>query len=119
MMIRIILLAIPFSLVAVLLAINTVRFQVVSLLDESRMSSLLDAFRARNLTCSILGGTGETGKALLKEIAAAKLFSRVILIARRKMDFEDEEMRKFVGQLEIGNGIKQLNCFFWDCRSRK
>ena len=57
---------------------------------------LIEQYRSLKKSCLVLGASGESGKAILKEIAKLKLFARVILVVRRKLDYEDEEMLKFV-----------------------
>lgn len=42
----------------------------------------------------ITGFTGETGKALLKELLRSKKFSKVILVGRRNVEFDDEIYRE-------------------------
>ncbi|XP_063043953.1 oxidoreductase HTATIP2 isoform X2 [Engraulis encrasicolus] len=58
-----------------------------------------EAFREQNKSCFILGGTGETGKALLKEIVDRKLFSRITLIGRRQITFEDKAFENVVQEV--------------------
>jgi oxidoreductase len=59
---------------------------------------LIKQYRALNKTCFVLGASGESGKALIKELIRLKPFERVVLIGRRKLDYQDEELRKLVGR---------------------
>ena len=49
-----------------------------------------ETFRQMNKTAFVLGYTGETGKELVKELLKSKIFSRVTLIGRRIVNYEDE-----------------------------
>ncbi|XP_063802447.1 oxidoreductase HTATIP2 [Pseudophryne corroboree] len=57
---------------------------------DKDLKTLQEDYRHMNRSCFILGATGETGKALLKEILQTQLFSKITLIGRRKLAFEDE-----------------------------
>lgn len=59
----------------------------------------------QNKSVFILGASGETGKALLRELLEQRLFSRVTLIGRRKLTFEEEAYADVVG---IGDSVVQL-----------
>lgn len=65
--------------------------------EAEELPKLREDFRMQNKSVFILGASGETGKVLLKEILDQKLFSRVTLIGRRKLTF-DEEAYKNVNQ---------------------
>ncbi|KAG7277220.1 hypothetical protein CRUP_000449 [Coryphaenoides rupestris] len=54
------------------------------------MESLEEEFRLQNRSCFILGATGETGRLLLKELLDRNLFSKITLIGRRQVTFEDK-----------------------------
>lgn len=54
------------------------------------------AFRDKNQTAFVLGYTGEVGKELVKELAHSNIFSKVTLIGRRQITYDDEERQKFV-----------------------
>ncbi|XP_007954081.2 oxidoreductase HTATIP2 [Orycteropus afer afer] len=60
----------------------------------SRMAEALpklrENFRMQNKSVCILGASGETGKVLLKEILEQGLFSKITLIGRRKLIFEED-----------------------------
>ncbi|XP_067850206.1 oxidoreductase HTATIP2 [Heptranchias perlo] len=53
------------------------------------MNNLREMYKTLNKSCFILGASGETGKVLLAEIVTSQLFSKVTLIGRRKLTFED------------------------------
>ncbi|XP_075044541.1 protein HTATIP2 [Mixophyes fleayi] len=57
---------------------------------EKDLQKLQEEYRQMNKSCFILGASGETGKELLKEIVQRQLFSKITLIGRRKLTFEDE-----------------------------
>lgn len=44
----------------------------------------------------VVGYTGATGKALVKELASSKRFEKVVLIGRRKVEYEAPELQAFV-----------------------
>lgn len=44
----------------------------------------------------VLGYTGETGKAMVKELSRGNYFSRVVLIGRRKVDLPEDVNTNFV-----------------------
>ncbi|XP_023406549.1 oxidoreductase HTATIP2 isoform X2 [Loxodonta africana] len=54
------------------------------------LPKLREDFRMQNKSVFILGASGETGKVLLKEILEHNLFSKITLIGRRKLTFEEE-----------------------------
>uniref|UniRef100_A0A2K6EVS2 Protein HTATIP2 n=1 Tax=Propithecus coquereli TaxID=379532 RepID=A0A2K6EVS2_PROCO len=67
-------------------------------MDETEaLRKLREDFRMQNKSVFILGASGETGRVLLKEILEQSLFSKVTLIGRRKLTF-DEEAYKNVNQ---------------------
>lgn len=61
------------------------------------LSKLREDFRMQNRSVFLLGASGETGKVLLKELLEQRLFSRVTLIGRRKLTFEEEAYANVVG----------------------
>ncbi|KAL1006991.1 hypothetical protein UPYG_G00080280 [Umbra pygmaea] len=63
------------------------------------MKALEGVFRQKNKSCFILGATGETGKELLKEIVERKLFSKITLIGRRQVTFEDKAFENLVQEV--------------------
>ncbi|PNJ01437.1 HTATIP2 isoform 5 [Pongo abelii] len=65
--------------------------------ETEALSKLREDFRMQNKSVFILGASGETGRVLLKEILEQGLFSKVTLIGRRKLTF-DEEAYKNVNQ---------------------
>ncbi|CAF0860079.1 unnamed protein product [Brachionus calyciflorus] len=54
------------------------------------MSSNLLKIDPKTITVGILGYTGETGKALTKEILSRDLFKKTVLIGRRKVDYQED-----------------------------
>ncbi|KAJ8248933.1 hypothetical protein GJAV_G00229330 [Gymnothorax javanicus] len=63
------------------------------------MKTLEENFRQKNRSCFILGASGETGKELLKEIVNRKIFSKVTLIGRRLLTFEDKAYEDLVQEV--------------------
>uniref|UniRef100_F7G5B9 Protein HTATIP2 n=1 Tax=Macaca mulatta TaxID=9544 RepID=F7G5B9_MACMU len=61
-----------------------------SMAETEALSKLREDFRMQNKSVFILGASGETGRALLKEILEQGLFSKVTLIGRRKLTFNEE-----------------------------
>lgn len=61
-----------------------------TLIFSMDLSALEETYKGGNKSCFILGATGETGKALLKEIVERKLFSKITLIGRRQLTFDDK-----------------------------
>ena len=49
-----------------------------------------DTFRQMGKTAFVVGYTGEVGKELVKELLKSKIFSRLTLIGRRIVNYEDE-----------------------------
>ncbi|XP_060108920.1 oxidoreductase HTATIP2-like [Heteronotia binoei] len=56
--------------------------------SREELITLRESFRAKKQACFILGASGETGKELLAKILRQKLFSKVTIIGRRKLDLE-------------------------------
>ncbi|KAK9542339.1 hypothetical protein VZT92_000210 [Zoarces viviparus] len=54
------------------------------------MKTLEENFRQQNKSCFILGASGETGKLLLQELLGHNIFSKITLIGRRRLSFEDK-----------------------------
>ncbi|CAL8379187.1 unnamed protein product [Arctogadus glacialis] len=63
------------------------------------MESLEEDFRQQNKSCFILGATGETGRLLLKELLDRNLFSKITLIGRREVTFEDKAYEKLIQEV--------------------
>lgn len=59
--------------------------------------TLEDRFRQQNKSCFILGASGETGKLLLQDVLERNIFTKVTLIGRRKLTFEEEKYQNLVG----------------------
>ena len=55
-----------------------------------------ESFKAKNLSAFIIGGTGETGKELVKHLARSKVFQRVVLIGRRNVEYTDPDLMELV-----------------------
>ncbi|XP_032212253.1 oxidoreductase HTATIP2 isoform X1 [Mustela erminea] len=68
-----------------------------SMAETEALPKLREDFRMQNKSVFILGASGETGRVLLKEILEQSLFSKVTLIGRRKLTF-DEDAYKNVNQ---------------------
>lgn len=68
-----------------------------SMAETEALPKLREDFKMQNKSVFILGASGETGRVLLKEIVGQSLFSRVTVIGRRKLNF-DEETYKNVNQ---------------------
>jgi len=67
------------------------------------LKAMEESYRQKNKTCFILGSSGETGKALLKEIVESNIFSKITLIGRRQLTFEDKAYENLV------------MCQVWEC----
>jgi len=67
------------------------------------LKAMEESYRQKNKTCFILGSSGETGKALLKEIVESNIFSKITLIGRRQLTFEDKAYENLV------------MCQAWEC----
>lgn len=67
------------------------------MVDKETLPKLREDFKMQNKSVFILGASGETGKVLLKEILRQNLFSKVTLIGRRKLTFEEEAYKNVVG----------------------
>ncbi|XP_030621847.1 oxidoreductase HTATIP2 [Chanos chanos] len=60
---------------------------------------LEESFRGKNKSCFILGASGETGKVLLRELVERKLFTKITLIGRRQLTFEDNAYENLVQEV--------------------
>ncbi|XP_051756412.1 oxidoreductase HTATIP2 [Ctenopharyngodon idella] len=60
------------------------------------LNAMEENYRQKNRTCFVLGASGETGKALLKEIVERNIFSKITLIGRRQLTFEDKAYENLV-----------------------
>ena len=65
------------------------------------MAENREELKAKNLSAFVLGYTGETGKALVKEILTSKVFSRVVLIGRRQVQYDDELYKDVVSMILV------------------
>nr|XP_033784368.1 oxidoreductase HTATIP2 [Geotrypetes seraphini] len=60
---------------------------------------LREDLRKENKSCFILGASGETGKELLKELVKNRIFSKVTIVGRRKLTFDDEAYKDVVQEV--------------------
>lgn len=72
-------------------------FWAHSMADD--MTTLEGNFRQQNKSCFILGASGETGKLLLQELLERNIFSRITLIGRRQLTFEDKAYENLVSEM--------------------
>ncbi|XP_071955135.1 oxidoreductase HTATIP2-like [Antedon mediterranea] len=63
----------------------------------------MEKFRALGQKAYVLGATGEVGKELVKELCKAKVFSKVILIGRREIKYEDDLYKEIDLEQKIVN----------------
>ncbi|KAM3877336.1 oxidoreductase HTATIP2-like [Diretmus argenteus] len=63
------------------------------------MKTLEETFRQQNKSCFILGASGETGKLLLQELLQRNIFSKITLIGRRQLTFEDKAYENLVQEV--------------------
>ncbi|XP_041790598.1 oxidoreductase HTATIP2 [Chelmon rostratus] len=54
------------------------------------VKTLEENFRQQNKSCFVLGASGETGRLLLQELLECNIFSKITLIGRRLLTFEDK-----------------------------
>ncbi|KAM5319230.1 oxidoreductase HTATIP2 isoform 3-T3 [Glossophaga mutica] len=83
--------------VAAVAALVAALLLLCSMAETEALPKLREDFRRQNKSVFILGVSGETGRVLLKEILEQSLFSKVTVIGRRKLTF-DEEAYKNVNQ---------------------
>lgn len=75
------------------------------------MKTLEENFRKQNKSCCILGASGETGKVLLKELMERAIFSKITLIGRRELTFEDTAYANLVSGLK-NSPLSDIYCFW-------
>ena len=63
--------------------------------NTARMD-LIEQYRGYGKSCFVLGASGATGSALVRELIRLKPFERVVLIGRRKLDYQDYELQQLV-----------------------
>ncbi|XP_017282212.1 oxidoreductase HTATIP2 [Kryptolebias marmoratus] len=63
------------------------------------LKSLEETFRHQNKSCFILGASGETGRMLLQELLERNIFSKITLIGRRQLTFEDKAYENLVQEV--------------------
>lgn len=61
---------------------------------SSSMDLIKQYRQAADKSCFILGATGEAGKALVKELVRLRPFHKVVLIGRRRVDYENTELKQ-------------------------
>ncbi|XP_028257009.1 oxidoreductase HTATIP2 [Parambassis ranga] len=61
--------------------------------------TLEENFRQQNRSCFILGASGETGRLLLQELLERNVFSKITLIGRRQLTFEDQAYENLVQEV--------------------
>ncbi|XP_072017813.1 oxidoreductase HTATIP2-like [Amphiura filiformis] len=66
---------------------------VITMADNA--PSNLDSYRAQGKTAFVVGYTGETGKELVKELSRTKIFDKVTLIGRRKVEYDSDLLKDF------------------------
>ncbi len=73
------------------------------LLDSmaSNVEDKMRLFKEKNLTAFIVGHTGEVGKEVVKELARSKIFSKVFLVGRREVKYDDELFKDFSMEQKI------------------
>ncbi|XP_033638816.1 oxidoreductase HTATIP2-like [Asterias rubens] len=73
------------------------------LLDSmaSNIDEKMKLFKDKNLTAFIVGHTGEVGKEVVKELARSKIFSKVFLVGRREVKYDDELFKDFSMEQKI------------------
>uniref|UniRef100_A0A672QWK1 type I protein arginine methyltransferase n=1 Tax=Sinocyclocheilus grahami TaxID=75366 RepID=A0A672QWK1_SINGR len=74
------------------------------------LNAMEENFRRKNRTCFILGASGETGTALLKEIVESNIFSSITLIGRRQLTFEDKAYTNLVMCVYVQVHLNKLEC---------
>ncbi len=55
----------------------------------------LESYRGQGKSAFVVGYTGETGKALVKELSRTKIFDKVTLIGRRKVQYDQDLLKDF------------------------
>lgn len=63
------------------------------------MKTSEETFRQQNKSCFILGASGESGQVLLQELLERNLFSKITLIGRRQLTFEDKAYENLVSAI--------------------
>ncbi|XP_066107226.1 oxidoreductase HTATIP2 isoform X3 [Saccopteryx bilineata] len=72
-----------------------------SMAETEALPKLREDFRMQNKSVFILGASGETGRVLLKEILKQSLFSKVTIIGRRKLTFDEEAYKNVDGFIRV------------------
>lgn len=81
------------------------------------MKTLEETFRQQNKSCFILGASGESGKMLLQELLERNIFSKITLIGRRQLTFEDKAYENLVSAniLLAGDFMRWHPSLAWHC----
>ena len=66
-------------------------FRAAEAVEENK-----EKFATMNKSAFVLGYTGEVGKVLVEELISSKVFSRIVLIGRREVKYEDEARQNLV-----------------------
>ena len=66
-------------------------FRVAETVEENK-----ENFTGMNKSAFVVGYTGEVGKVLVEELIDSKIFSRVVLIGRREVKYEEDTHQKLV-----------------------
>ncbi|XP_034385493.1 oxidoreductase HTATIP2 [Cyclopterus lumpus] len=63
------------------------------------LKTLEGNFRQHNKSCFILGASGETGQELLRALLGRNIFSKITLIGRRRLTFEDKAYENLIQEV--------------------
>ncbi|XP_068117746.1 oxidoreductase HTATIP2-like [Hyperolius riggenbachi] len=63
------------------------------------IGTLRAEYQKLNRSCFLLGASGDTGKELLKQILQSRLFSKITLIGRRKLEYEDQAYKNVLQEV--------------------
>nr|XP_040017240.1 oxidoreductase HTATIP2 isoform X1 [Gasterosteus aculeatus aculeatus] len=74
-------------------------FVVAHSMAAADMKNLEENFRQQNKSCFILGASGESGKMLLQELLESNIFSKITLIGRRRLAFEDDAHENLIQEI--------------------
>ncbi|KAM4845432.1 oxidoreductase HTATIP2 isoform 1-T2 [Thomomys bottae] len=80
--------------------------------ETQKLKKLREAFRLKNKSAFILGASGATGKVLLKQILEQRLFCRVTIIGRRKLDFQEEAYKDVNQEVVDFEKLDDYACVF-------
>ncbi|XP_018618688.1 oxidoreductase HTATIP2 [Scleropages formosus] len=63
------------------------------------MHALEEGYRQKNRSCFVLGASGETGRELLRELVRRRIFAKITLIGRRRLELEDGAQHSVVQEV--------------------